>query len=335
MTKSEALKYIGNLSQLGCCRHYTLNEGLARGMRATDINTGSGLKYTVLPDRAMDISMAAYKANNLVYITCNGETHPSFFEADGSGWLRTFGGGLLTTCGLTYLGPPCNDENETLGLHGRISATPASQFADLSGWIDNNYILKVRGTMEEGYLSGKKLRMEREIYSILGENTIHLKDTITNFGNTPSPLTLLYHMNFGYPLLSEETELEIDPAETIPRDQEAAKGLNEFRKFIKPQPSFNEQVFFHSMKGNNKGEAIITIRNKIIRTSVAIKFNIRQLPYVSQWKMMAYGEYVLGIEPGNVHSKSRKVLREENTLPSLLPGESSVFDLEVTISDLQ
>ena len=335
MTKSEALKYVGNLAQLGGCRHYTLNEGLARGMRATDINTGSGLQYTVLPDRAMDISMATYKANNLVYITCNGETHPSFFEADGIGWLRTFGGGLLTTCGLTYLGPPCNDENETLGLHGRISATPATQFSDLSGWVDNNYILKVRGIMEEGYLFGNKLRMEREIYSVLGENIIHLKDKITNFGNKPSPLTLLYHMNFGYPLLSEETELEIDPSETIPRDQEAAQGLKEFRKFIKPQPSFNEQVFFHSMRGNNNSEAIITIRSKIIRTIVTIKFNIGQLPYVSQWKMMAYGEYVLGIEPGNVHSKSRKVLREENILPFLQPGESSVFELEVTLGDLQ
>jgi hypothetical protein len=50
---------------------------------------------------------------------------------------------------------------------------------------------------------------------------------------------------------------------------------------------------------------------------------------------MAYGEYVLGIEPGNVHSKSRKVLREENILPFLQPGESSVYDLEVTVSDFQ
>ena len=83
MEKSELLKYIGNLSQIGGCRHYTLSEGWGRGMRAVDINTGSGLHYTVLPDRGMDISLARYKDINLVYQTCNGETHPAFYEQEG------------------------------------------------------------------------------------------------------------------------------------------------------------------------------------------------------------------------------------------------------------
>ncbi len=335
MNRSEVLKYVGNIAQLGGCRHYTLNEGLARGMRATDINTGSGLQYTVLPDRAMDISMTTFKGNNLVYITCNGETHPSYYDPDGIGWLKTFGGGLITTCGLTYLGSPCTDENETLGLHGRISTTPASQYADHSGWEGNMYVLKLKGIIEEGHLFGNKLRMEREIYSVLGENTIHLKDKITNLGNKPSPITLLYHMNFGYPLLSEDTELIIDPSVTFPRDPEAERGLKEFKSFTKPQKSFNEQVFYHTMMGNKTNEATIAIRNRKINTVVTIHFNTGQLPYVTQWKMMAYGEYVLGIEPGNVHSKSRTTLRKENLLPFLQPGEGEIFELEVHISDLQ
>jgi hypothetical protein len=71
MNKSDTLHYIGNLSQLGGCRHYTLTEGWARGMRATDISTSAGLQYTILPDRGMDISLASYKGINLVYLTCN------------------------------------------------------------------------------------------------------------------------------------------------------------------------------------------------------------------------------------------------------------------------
>ena len=31
----------------------------------------------------------------------------------------------MTTCGLTYMGAPCTDAGDTLGLHGRISNTPA------------------------------------------------------------------------------------------------------------------------------------------------------------------------------------------------------------------
>ena len=334
MDKSELLKYIGNLSQIGGCRHYTLSEGWGCGMRATDINTGSGLQFTVLPDRGLDISLASYKGMNLVYLTCNGETHPSYYEPEGVGWLRTFAGGLLTTCGLTHLGPPCIDDGEQLGLHGRYSTIPVKQFSDLSDWVGNDYHYKLRGIVEEGFLFGKKLRMEREISSVRGQNVIRITDKISNFGSTVSPFTILYHMNFGYPLLSEDAELEIDPAETAPRDADAAPGINEFRKFIKPQPTYNEQVFFHTMKGDQNGETTVTLKNKKIGTAVSIKFNINQLPYITQWKMMGNGEYVLGIEPCNVLCKSRKTLREENTLPMLQPGESTTNILEIKVNEI-
>jgi hypothetical protein len=334
MNKSETLKYIGNQIQLGGCRHYSLSDGWGRGMRATDINTGNGLQYTVLPDRGMDISLASYKGTNLVYLTCNGETHPAYFEPEGLGWLRSFAAGLLTTCGLTYLGPPCEDDGEQLGLHGRYSNIPAGQFSDLSGWKGNEYHCRVRGIIEEGRIFGKKLRMEREIDSICGQNAIRITDTITNFGNSPSPYTILYHMNFGYPLLTEDAELVIDPSETVPRDADAVPGIKEFRNFIKPQPVYKEQVFFHTMKGNQKGETLVTLRNKKNKTVVSIKFNVKKLPYITQWKMMGIGEYVLGIEPCNVLCKSRKALREENALPMLQPGESTANVLEVLLSDL-
>lgn len=333
MDKSELLKYIGNLSQTGGCRQYILSEGWGRGMRATDITTGSGLQYTVLPDRGMDISLASFKGVNLVYQTCNGETHPAFYEPEGLGWLHTFAAGLLTTCGLTHLGPPCTDNGEQLGLHGRFSTIPARQFSDLSDWEGNEYLYKVKAIIEEGYLFGNKMRMEREITSLNGQNVILLTDKITNFGNKPSPYTILYHMNFGYPLLSEDAELIIDPLKTIPRDEDAVPGIKEFRNFIKPQPDYKEQVFFHTMKGNQNGETTITVRNKKAGIAVSINFNIKQLPYVAEWKMMGYGEYVLGIEPSNVRCLSRKTLREENALPVLQPGESISNFLEITVND--
>lgn len=303
-------------------------------MRAADINNGSGLQYTVLPDRGMDISLASYKGINLVYLTCNGETHPAYFEPEGPGWLRTFTAGFLTTCGLTYLGPPCEDNGELLGLHGRYSTIPAKQFSDLSAWDGNNYHFKLKGIIEEGFLFGNKLRMEREISSVSGQNKIHIKDLVTNFGSSPSPYTILYHMNFGYPLLTEEAELLIDPSETTPRDADAVSGIKEFRKFIKPQPAYREQVFFHTMKGNKNGEAIITLNNMKVGIGVSISFNVHQLPYVNQWKMMGSGEYVLGIEPSNVLCKSRNILREENSLPVLQPGECTTNHLEIVVNEL-
>jgi hypothetical protein len=172
MKKTEIQQYIGNQSQLGGTRHYTLSDGWGKSLRCIDINSGSGLQYTVLPDRGMDISLASFKGTNLVYITSNGETNPAFYEPENFGWLRTFTGGLLTTCGLTYLGAPVIDEGEQLGLHGRYSTIPAKQVVDLSDWMGNEYHIKVKGTVEEGHIFGNKLRLVREIGTVVGQNRI-------------------------------------------------------------------------------------------------------------------------------------------------------------------
>ncbi|MDP3443943.1 MAG: DUF4432 family protein, partial [Ignavibacteria bacterium] len=204
MTRNELQQHIGNLAQIGGSRHYVLSDGLSRNLRGIDVNSGSGLQYTILPDRGMDISLASYKGINLVYLTCNGETHPAFYEPENFGWLRTFTAGLLTTCGLTYLGVPVTDGNEQLGLHGRYSTIPAKQVSDLSGWIGDEYHIKIRGTIEEASIFGHKLRLERQIHTIQGQSSLRIEDKVTNFGYLPSPYTILYHMNLGFPLLSKD-----------------------------------------------------------------------------------------------------------------------------------
>lgn len=334
MNNSELLNYIGNISQLGGTRMYELTEGWGRKMRAVDINTGSGLQYTVLPDRGMDISLASYKGKNLVYLTCNGETAPSYYEQEGIGWLYAFAGGLLTTCGLTNFGPPSVDEGENLGLHGRYSAIPVRQFADESGWVDGKYQIRLRGIAEEGHLFGYKLRMERQISSLIGKNEISIRDTISNFGNRPSPYTILYHINLGYPFLTERAKLIIHPENTVPRDKDAESGIDHFREFGKPQKVFNEQVFYHLMKADKLGTSCVSLINPDFGVKFNLNFNVKQLPYLTQWKMLGYGEYVLGLEPCNVEVKSRKQLRDEHKLPILDPGESALNILNISLENI-
>ena len=333
MKKSEISQYIGNQSQIGGTRHYVLEDGWAKGLRCIDVNSGSGLQYTVIPDRGMDISLAGYKGINLVYLTCNSETHPAFFDPAKFGWLRTFAGGLLTTCGLTYLGSPVNDEGEELGLHGRYSSIPAKQVADLSEWIGDEYHIKLRGVIEEGHIFGHKLRLVREITTTAGRNTLKITDTITNFGFKPSPYTILYHMNFGFPLLDENSQLDISSDQTIARDAVALSGLNDLKHFSKPQAGFSEQVFSHKMVAADGNNATATLRNMKLGIAMTLKFDVIRLPYLIQWKMMGQGEYVLGLEPSNVPAKNRKQLRDENLLPLLKAGESIVNNIEISLTD--
>jgi len=334
MKRENLFQYIGNQAQAGGTRHYVLDDGPGRNMRCIDVNCGSGFQYTILPDRGMDISLACYKGTNLVYIPSNGEVHPAFYEAEGFGWLRTFSGGLLTTCGLTYLGAPVEDGGEKLGLHGRYSTIPARQVADLSEWIGDEYHIKLMGIIEEGHIFGNKLRLVREISSIQGRNSLQIRDTILNFGYKPSPYTILYHMNLGYPLLCEESELIIDPAETVPATHVAAAGIKDFRRFIKPEAGFLEHVFFHTMKKGKNREASVCLQNKKPGIDLEIKFRTDELPFLTQWKMMGMGEYVLGLEPCNVPARNRKDLKEEGILPYLNAGESVTNLIEVNITEV-
>lgn len=67
---------------------------------------GSGLSFNVLTGRGMGISSADYKGNSLCWLSSTGEVAPEYYEPETTGWLRSFYGGLLATCGLTYVGGP-------------------------------------------------------------------------------------------------------------------------------------------------------------------------------------------------------------------------------------
>jgi hypothetical protein len=335
LKKSELLKRIGNLAQIAYARPYTLVDGWVGNMRAIDVNTGSGLVYTVLPDRGMDISHASYKGINLVFQTNNFETHPAFFEPEGIGWLRTFAGGLLTTCGSTYLGPPGDDNGEKLGLHGRYSTIPAKQVNVHSDWIGEEYQIKLEGIVEEGHIFGDKIRTRRCIESLAGKNIIKITDTITNFGFKPSPFTVLYHINLGFPLLSEDAVLNIDSRKIMARDEVYSNEIKEYSAFLPPQPDYKERVFTHIVNADKNGFSTVKLVNPKLAggVSLQIRFDAKELPYCTQWKMLGFGEYVLGIEPCNVPCKNRKTLRDENLLAELQPQETKVIRLEIGISD--
>ena len=86
-----------------------LDNGVGRGTRIAWINTGTGLRYKVVIDRAMDIADAFFNQYGLVWLSQSGITSPQPFSDKGISWLRTFGGGLLTTCGLSHVGGPEKD----------------------------------------------------------------------------------------------------------------------------------------------------------------------------------------------------------------------------------
>lgn len=324
--------FVGHLAQLGGTRHVILDEGRSRGVRAIEVNTGAGLCFTILPDRGLDISRCTFKGTNLVYLGPCGETHPAYYDARGLEWLRGFFGGLLTTCGPTYLGPPCEDEGESLGLHGRHTHTPAHRVADLSGWdFNGEYVIHIRGELEESILFSHKLKHLRNITGKLGENKILLEDTFVNEGDQPCPLTVLYHVNLGYPFLHETGRLEIEAGHCEPCDEESEKRQADRFKVTPPQEGFAEQNFLYSWDRDE--EVRISYTHPTLEGGLRFteKFSSNQLPYLNQWKMLGHRDYVMGLEPCNVPCLSRAALREKGLFPLLSPGETRRFSVEIGV----
>jgi hypothetical protein len=58
--RSELLNYIGDLSQIAGIKLGELSDGTERGLRVAEVRTGSGLAFSVLLDRGMDIGPASY-----------------------------------------------------------------------------------------------------------------------------------------------------------------------------------------------------------------------------------------------------------------------------------
>jgi hypothetical protein len=334
-SKKEILEKIGDISQLGGIKYYEFIDGVSRGVRAIDLKSPCGLDMTILPDRGMDISNLSYKSIPISWKSATRETSPVYYESRGIEWLRTFYGGLVTTCGLTTMGPPSIDNGEELGLHGRIANTSAENVIADGKWENDTYIMCAQGKVREARVFGDKLQLERKITTWMDTPRVVLEDTVENIGHNRSPLMILYHVNIGYPVVDNGAELLEAKAKVIPRDGEAKKGFDDYNKFSEPIKGFKEQCYFHDIEADEDGNSNIAIVNRDFNNGKGIgiwmKFNKDNLPMLTQWKQMGMGEYVCGIEPCNSPVGGRKAERESGNLKFIEPGEKVSFRLEFNI----
>jgi galactose mutarotase-like enzyme len=298
-------------------------------MRLLHVKNGKGLEFTVSADRCADISRLSFGGDNFGYFAPCGYVAPAYYVAAGTGFMQGFTAGFLTTCGLTTVGPAANEEGEELPMHGNISYIPADNLY----WTEDETQIVIHAEMKDEMLFGRKLRLLREIHCSRTENVVRIADTVVNDGSAPSPLMILYHMNMGYPLLSEDAQLTIPSAEVTPRNAHAGEDLDTWNKILPPTPGFEEQCYYHAFRGA-KGSAGIgkaTLFNPAIGKGIEISFDLNRLPYFTQWKMQGERDYVLGLEPGNCHVDGRRKMREEGKLEYIAPGESKRFSVTLKI----
>lgn len=317
-------KYIGHPSQICGVEEVSLLKGQGKGMTLLNIRNGLGLEFTLSADRAMDISRLSFCGSNMGFFAPSGYVAPSFYDCNGSGFLKSFTAGFLTTCGLTAVGSPCVDEGESLPLHGTISNTPCESYCH----YEDEEAIFVEASVRDAALFGRQLILRRQFVISKKENKINIFDTVENIGNSTSPCMLLYHFNMGYPLLSENARVYIPSSKITARNAHAEEDIANSLIMEKPQNGYEERCYYYDVK-ETYGTASVGIYNPDIAKGLKLSYSKETLDRFVEWKMMGEYEYVLGLEPANCTPDGRDVMRKEGTLKFLEPGE--VYETEITI----
>ncbi|MFO7634823.1 MAG: DUF4432 family protein, partial [Caldilinea sp.] len=164
-----------------------------------------------------------------------------------------------------------------------------------------------------------------------GEPTVEIVDVVENRYDTPAPLMLLHHFNFGYPLVQEGVELHVAHNAVTPRDMQAASAFHDWPHYHCATPRHLEEVFFHQVLVDEEKKALAVLASE--QFGIALEWDATHEPYLTQWKNYRSGTYVCGVEPGNCLPEGQNRAQRYGRLVHLAPGERHLFHNRLTVLD--
>lgn len=319
------LKKLGNIEQIAGIREAKLLRGRGEGISVAEFYNAAGLRFTVVPDRCMDLFDLSYKGVNLSFQSKNGLTSPQAFSAANGEFAEQWPGGMLVTCGLDNVGG--HDGNHGIfPTHGRISNVPAKNFGTETFWDGDRYVLRATGETHHTKMYSRHLSIRRTVETGLDEKKLHIHDVITNFEAEDEPYMLLYHFNFGYPLLQADSCVETSKADKSPMNEMS----NDSFHMMDPVDGRGEELYFRTNLGDR---ACGVLYNERLELGAYIAFDTKNLPNFLQWKNMKSHDYVLAIEPCNTCGLNRHDAIEQGKI-AVLPAYSSIEnDIELGVLD--
>lgn len=325
-------RVLGDLSSLCGIKDYVFNDGPQKGMRAFDLKNGRNLNLTVLPDRGLDIGELTFKGRNMAFNSKTGYRSPYLYTENGAlGFLRQFSAGFLTTCGLGYAGAADREDGRELGLHGPYSNTPAGAVSARAEYRGDEAVLTVQGQVRQSCVFEENLLLSRTLSVETERDRLTIRDEIENQGFVTEPYMLVYHINFGYPMLDAGARVYGSARTVTPRDEVAARGLEKWSLMEEPGTGRPEECFFHS--GHGGKEAFVMLHNEALGAACVIRFDAEVFPILCQWKCMRAGDYALGLEPTTSGVMGRPAARRDGLLRHLEPGERISLEIQAEFLD--
>ncbi|MCV3763974.1 aldose 1-epimerase family protein [Rhizobium sp. TRM95796] len=345
-SRRDLAAHAGSFGQFAGVRLMTLGDGVERGIRMLEFRSGTGLRFTVLIDRAFDIADCDYRGMAVGWHSPAGFRHPGLHEYEGEGglaWLRSFSG-LMVTCGLDHIlfmhdepadhyvyGPR---KTVSHSIHGRIGTIPGKLTGYGERWDGDELVLWCEGSVIQGAVFGEHLELIRRIEITAGTNDIRISDRVVNRGFYRTPHMYCYHINVGHPVLAEGSRYIAPIREVV----WAAHAGDDFRKqsagyrtMPAPQLGFHEQVWQHELGADAAGEVPVALVNDALGLGFQVTTRKDQFPCQYEWQNLQAGQYALGIEPSTNHVLGKGYAREKGELIWLEHGDERAYQSTFSI----
>ncbi len=312
-----------------------LHGGKQEGSKILVITSQDGLTITLSPTRGMNLlHIEGFGAKMGWDSPVKEVVNPAFINLEsrnGLGWLEGFNE-MMVRCGYEWTGHPVTADGQIYTLHGKAGNTPASQ-VEVEVADAAPHEIRIRGLVKESTFKKADLQTMTELRYVPGSNSFSLHDVLTNHADYPHDYQIIYHSNFGMPILEEGARFLAPISSISPFNDYAKEGLKTWQTYAGPTKGFDEMVFNIQPLSGEDHQTLAAVVNKAGNKGAAIQFDTRQLPVLTLWKntdTVKQG-YVTGIEPGTNYAYPVTIEREQKRVKQLEPGASTQFDLTYTL----
>ena len=312
-----------------------LHGGKQEGSKILVIHSKDGLTITLSPTRGMNLLKIEGFGSRMGWDSPVKEVvNPAFINLEsrnGLGWLEGFNE-MMVRCGYEWTGHPGEVDGKLLSLHGRAGNTPASKVVVS---IDETapYAIHVKGLVKENTFKLSALETWTQLTVVPGEKSVKIHDELTNDSDYDREYQIIYHSNFGSPILEEGAKFVAPVKEISPFNNYAKKGLKDWQTYLAPTRNFDEMVFNLVPYADKDGKTTTMLHNKAANKGIAVSYDTKQLPVLTLWKntdTLKQG-YVTGIEPGTSYAYPRQFEKEQGRVKTLSPSARQAFDLEYRV----
>lgn len=315
-------------------RKTTLHGGRQEGSALIEIRAGEA-SVVVIPTRGMGVLKARFKGVTLGWQSPVDEiVNPAFLtlgERGGLGWLDGFNE-MLVRCGFEWSGHAAVEGGAPYTLHGRAGNTPASK---VIVEIDRAppHRIAVHGLIKEKAFKLADFECWTTLVVTPGRAGFTLSDSLTNLSDYERPYQILYHANFGPPLLEEGSRFLAPALRVAPFNDAAKPGLAEWDTYLGPTRGFDEMVFVCELAASPEGRTVAALIDRAATRGVTVRYAPSELPFFTLWKntdTLRQG-YVTGLEAGTNPPYARPVEAARDRLRTLAPGQSTTFTIDVDV----